>query len=207
MKKYIIPIVVVIFSLLFIVSETVLNDKINKKANNVNEGGVMLTGKHYVEIDIKDNGIVKVELDADNAPITVTNFIKLVNEGFYNNLTFHRIIKGFMVQGGDPLHNGTGGSSNTIKGEFKNNGVNNKITHKRGVISMARSLNKDSASSQFFIMHADEPHLDGDYAAFGIVIEGMNIIDNIANNAIVIDNNGTVELQNQPIINSIKVVQ
>lgn len=129
-----------------------------------------------------DNGSqIKIELDPTAAPITCANFEKLVNDGFYDGLTFHRIIPGFMIQGGDPLGNGTGGSKETIKGEFASNGVNNPLKHTRGVISMARAMNPDSASSQFFIMHADAPHLDGDYAAFGKVVEGMDVVDQIAN--------------------------
>lgn len=129
-----------------------------------------------------DNGAqIKIELDPSVAPITVANFEKLVKEGFYDGLTFHRIIPGFMIQGGDPLGNGMGGSKETIKGEFASNGVNNPLKHTRGVISMARSMNPNSASSQFFIMHADAPHLDGSYAAFGKVVEGMDVVDQIAN--------------------------
>lgn len=128
-----------------------------------------------------ENGMtIKLELDYDAAPISAANFEKLVKEGFYNGLTFHRIIPGFMIQGGDPLGNGTGGSKETIKGEFASNGVSNPLKHIRGVISMARSMDPDSASSQFFIMHADAPHLDGNYAAFGHVVEGMDTVDAIA---------------------------
>ena len=128
-----------------------------------------------------DNGReIKIELDYDAAPITAANFEKLVREGFYDGLTFHRVIRGFMIQGGDPRGNGTGGSGTTIKGEFAANGVNNTLLHKRGVISMARSQMPDSASSQFFIMHEDAPHLDGQYAAFGKVVEGMDAVDEIA---------------------------
>lgn len=123
---------------------------------------------------------MKLELYPDKAPITAANFEKLVKEGFYDGLTFHRIIPGFMIQGGDPEGTGMGGSKDKIKGEFASNGVKNDIKHTRGVISMARSMMKDSASSQFFIMHADAPHLDGDYAAFGNVIEGLEVIDEIA---------------------------
>lgn len=129
-----------------------------------------------------DNGSqIKIELDPTAAPITCANFEKLVNDGFYDGLTFHRIIPGFMIQGGDPLGNGMGGSKETIKGEFASNGVNNPLQHTRGVISMARAMDPNSASSQFFIMHADAPHLDGDYAAFGKVVEGMDVVDQIAN--------------------------
>ncbi len=151
-------------------------------------------------------GTIELELDAKTAPITVENFVKLAKDGFYDGLTFHRVIKGFMIQGGDPKGDGTGGSEETIKGEFKNNGVENNISHKRGVISMARnSISMDSASSQFFIVHEDYPSLDGDYAAFGHVTDGMDVVDYIAENTPVIDGNGTVAKENQPIIDSIKV--
>lgn len=166
----------------------------------------LLSGLHHVEIEVANYGTIKLELDADTAPITVTNFIKLANEGFYNGLTFHRIIDGFMIQGGDPLGNGTGGSGQTIKGEFSSNGVENDIAHARGVISMARSRLMDSASSQFFIMHRDKPHLDGDYAAFGYVTEGMEVVDAICANTKVEDKNGSVKPENQPVITSITVI-
>ena len=133
-----------------------------------------------VIIEMDNGGIIKLELDESAAPITVANFTKLVNEGFYDGLTFHRIIPGFMIQGGDPLGNGTGGSDENIKGEFAMNGVDNPIKHERGVISMARAMDPNSASSQFFIMHEDAPHLDGSYAAFGKVIEGIDVVDEIA---------------------------
>lgn len=166
-----------------------------------------LTGKHSVVIDVKDYGEITVELDADVAPITVTNFIDLVNEEFYDGLTFHRIIDGFMIQGGDPLGDGTGGSDNTIKGEFSNNGVENSISHVRGVISMARSGNDmNGASSQFFIVHADSAHLDGDYAGFGNVTSGMEVVDAIAR-VPAQDDNGTVSSEDKPIITSIRVVE
>ena len=166
-----------------------------------------LTGKHYVQIDIADYGTIIAELDADAAPITVTNFIKLVNEGFYNGLTFHRIISGFMIQGGDPLGNGTGGSAEKIKGEFAANGWDNPIAHERGVLSMARSSAYDSASSQFFIMHAKASHLDGSYAAFGYVISGIEVVDAICQNTPVTDSNGSVAKANQPVITSITVIE
>ncbi len=134
-----------------------------------------------IVIEMDNGGIIRVELDEKNAPITCANFRKLVNEGFYDGLTFHRIIRGFMIQGGDPLGNGTGGSTEHIPGEFTSNGYPNHLKHTRGVISMARAMNPDSASSQFFIMHQDAPHLDGQYAAFGRVIEGMDVVDQIAN--------------------------
>ena len=133
-----------------------------------------------VELVIKNFGSIKLELFPSVAPITVENFLNLVGEGFYNGLSFHRVIKGFMIQGGCPLGNGTGGSKNKIKGEFFSNGVVNPLMHTRGVISMARSMMNDSASSQFFIMHKDAPHLDGSYAAFGVVTEGIEVVDKVA---------------------------
>ena len=131
-------------------------------------------------IKIKDFGTIKVQLNEKEAPITVDNFVKLANKGFYNGLIFHRVIKGFMIQGGDPRGNGTGGPGYCIKGEFKANGVENNISHKRGVISMARAMDFDSAGSQFFIMHKDGEFLDGQYAAFGETIEGIEVVDAIA---------------------------
>ena len=166
-----------------------------------------LTGKHYVQIDIANYGSIVAELDADAAPITVTNFINLVNEGFYNGLTFHRIISGFMIQGGDPNGNGTGGSEEEIKGEFSQNGWENPIKHERGVLSMARSSLPNSASSQFFIMHEAATHLDGAYAAFGRVLTGMDVVDAICANTPVTDSNGTVAAANQPVITAITVIE
>lgn len=133
-----------------------------------------------VIIVVKNYGEMELELYADKAPITVDNFLKLVEKGFYNGLTFHRVIKGFMIQGGCPIGNGTGGPGYQIKGEFLANGVNNPIKHTRGVISMARAMDPNSAGSQFFIMHQDAPHLDGQYAAFGKVISGLEVVDKIA---------------------------
>lgn len=163
-------------------------------------------GKHHAKIKVKNYGTIEVELDGDTAPITVANFIKLVNEKFYDGLTFHRIMSGFMIQGGDPLGNGTGGSDETIKGEFSSNGVENNISHKRGVISMARSSDPDSASSQFFIMHQDSTYLDGEYAAFGKVTKGMSVVDKICEDVMPTDGNGTVEKADQPVIESIRMV-
>ena len=165
----------------------------------------ILSGKHHVEITVKDYGTISVELDADAAPISVTNFVKLAEEGFYDGLTFHRIIDGFMIQGGDPLGTGMGGSDETIKGEFSANGVENNLSHTRGAISMARAQNYDSASSQFFIVHEDSTFLDGQYACFGYVTEGIEVVDAICEAVPVTDNNGTVEKANQPVIESIKV--
>ena len=167
-----------------------------------------LSGKINVEMNVKDYGVIKLELDADTAPITVTNFVNLVKEGFYDGLTFHRIISNFMIQGGDPDHYGTGGSDETIKGEFKNNGVENNISHTRGVISMARSTySNDSASSQFFIVHQDSTFLDGDYAAFGHVTEGIEIVDQIVANVNPTEDDIEIPYENQPVITSIKVIE
>ena len=152
---------------------------------DTSEDGELLTGLHHVTIDVQDYGTISLELDADTAPISVTNFINLANEGFYDGLTFHRIISGFMIQGGDPNGNGTGGSEKTIKGEFSANGVENDISHVRGVISMARANDPDSGSSQFFIVHEDSTFLDGQYAAFGHV---------------------TVAAADQPVITAVTVV-
>ena len=140
----------------------------------------LLSGKKIIEISFKDYGKMELELDADTAPITVTNFIKLVESEFYNGKTMHRIIDGFMIQGGDPRGDGTGGPRYSIKGEFTSNGFKNDLKHVRGVISMARSMNPNSAGSQFFIMHKDSPHLDGQYASFGKVIEGIEVVYDIA---------------------------
>lgn len=131
-------------------------------------------------LKIANMGEIKIELDYKNAPISSANSVSLVNKGFYDGLTFHRIIKGFMIQGGCPLGNGTGGPGYSIKGEFRSNGVNNQLSHKRGVISMARAMNPNSAGSQFFICDKDDLFLDGQYAAFGHVIEGMDVVDKIA---------------------------
>lgn len=164
------------------------------------------TGKHHTKIEIKNYGTIDLELDADIAPITVANFAKLVNEGFYNGLTFHRIIDGFMIQGGDPEGTGMGGSDENIKGEFLRNGVENTISHVRGTISMARSRAYNSASSQFFIVHKDSTFLDGQYAGFGKVTSGIEIVDKICEDVKVEDNNGTVLKENQPIIEKIEMV-
>lgn len=133
-----------------------------------------------IEIKVKDFGTIVVQLDRKNAPNTCANFVKLAKEGFYDGLTFHRIIKGFMIQGGDPVGNGTGGPAYSIKGEFLQNGVDNRLSHKRGVISMARAYDPDSAGSQFFICDADDTFLDGQYASFGRVIQGLDVVDKIA---------------------------
>ena len=165
-----------------------------------------LSGKVNIEIQVASYGTIEATLDADAAPITVTNFVNLAKSGFYDGLTFHRIISGFMIQGGDPKHNGTGGADTKIKGEFAKNGVENTISHKRGTISMARSSSYDSASSQFFIMHEDRTNLDGQYAAFGTVTSGMDVVDAICNSVKPLDDNGTVPYEKQPVITTIKVL-
>ncbi len=159
----------------------------------------------FAQIDIEGYGTITVQLDPSQAPITVENFIDLAGSGFYDGLTFHRIIDGFMIQGGDPEGNGTGGADHEIKGEFAINGVNNNISHVRGVISMARSQNPDSASSQFFIVQKDSKFLDGQYAGFGYVTEGIEIVDQICKDAHPIDENGTILPQDQPVIKEIKI--
>ena len=165
------------------------------------------TGKVKVEIAVQDYGTITAELDAEAAPITVENFVKLAKDGFYDGLTFHRIMTGFMIQGGDPDGNGTGGSGTNIKGEFGANGVNNPLSHTRGAISMARSKAMDSASSQFFIVHEDSTFLDGQYACFGYVTSGMDVVDAICAATPVQDNNGTVAPEDQPVITSIRILE
>ncbi len=160
-----------------------------------------LSGEHYVYMYIYDYGPIYMVLDADAAPATVTNFVRLVNEGFYDGLTFHRVYDGFMIQGGDPKGNGTGGSAFNLPGEFALNGFENTISHVRGTISMARTEDDyDSASSQFFIVQEDTTSLDGSYAAFGTVVYGMDVIDEICETVPVKDSNGTVATENQPYI-------
>ena len=161
---------------------------------------------YYADIVIADYGTITVELDQEAAPITVANFVSLAQSGFYDGLTFHRIMEGFMMQGGDPNGDGTGGSENTIVGEFSANGYDNDISHTRGVISMARASNYDSASSQFFIVHEDSSDsLDGLYAAFGYVTEGMDVVDAICTAAEPTDSNGTISAEDQPVITSITI--
>jgi len=160
-----------------------------------------------VKIEIQDFGDVVVELNREVAPQTVDNFLRLVNEGFYDGVGFHRIIDGFMIQGGDPDGTGMGGSDENIQGEFASNGIDNPIMHNRGVISMARSGDPNSASSQFFIVHQDSHFLDGEYAAFGRVVDGMDVVDAIAENTPVTDGNGSVERENHPIMTRVSVIE
>lgn len=208
------------------------NSSVADEVSSVAEQEETVTSKKYTAvITVKNMGEITVELDGKTAPISTENFVKLAKSGFYDGLTFHRVISGFMVQGGDPNGDGTGGSEKDIKGEFSANGVENNIKHLRGVISMARSGSvyeqylaagyklsdlpaeakedieraMNSASSQFFIMHKDAPHLDGNYAAFGKVTSGMDIVDKIADETPVTDDNGTVSKENQPVIESVVI--
>ena len=158
-----------------------------------------------ITFEMENGDIMKAELYPEIAPNTVRNFISLVSSGFYDGLIFHRVINGFMIQGGDPEGTGRGGSDETIKGEFSENGVENNISHERGVISMARSSDPDSASSQFFIVQSDSTFLDGDYAAFGHVTEGMDVVDQICKDAKPTDDNGTIKADEQPVIESIQI--
>lgn len=202
MKKISIVLLVVIMA----VSLAACGRNTGTSSDQQNSNEEQLTGKHHVVIAVKDYGNISVELDADAAPITVTNFVTLAKSGFYDGLTFHRIISGFMIQGGDPLGDGTGGSDTKIKGEFSDNGVSNKLTHKRGAISMARSSSNNSASSQFFIVHKDNTYLDGKYACFGYVTDGMDVVDKICQNVKPVDDNGKVNKGDQPVIEKITVV-
>lgn len=163
----------------------------------------MASDGNIAVIEIKDYGTIEVELNPTEAPITVANFKKLVNEKFYDGLTFHRIMEGFMMQGGDPEGTGMGGSDENIKGEFSQNGVPNHISHVRGVISMARAMDPNSASSQFFICHKDATFLDGQYAAFGKVINGLDVVDKVCTSARPTDDNGSIEKSKQPVITKI----
>lgn len=163
--------------------------------------------EYYAKISIKNVGVITVKLDQAAAPITTANFIELARNGFYNGLTFHRIIEGFMMQGGDPNGNGTGGSDKNIVGEFLANGYNNTLSHTKGAISMARSSAYNSASSQFFIVHEDSTFLDGQYAVFGYVTDGIELVDKVCEDAAPIDGNGTIRSADQPVISSIEIIE
>ncbi len=182
------------------------NDTTPTNAAHASVGTVTsVKATHYADIDIKDHGTVTVALDSTSAPETVFNFMSLAESGFYDGLTFHRIMKGFMMQGGDPNGNGSGGSDKNVTGEFADNGIENPLSHVRGAISMARATDYNSGSSQFFIVHEDSTFLDGQYAAFGYVTEGMDIVDAICTAAAPIDDNGTIPATQQPIINTITI--
>ena len=191
MKKLLI--VIATFIMLFSITGCTEQDKYEKKI--------------FVNMDIQNYGTIELELYPDLAPVTVDNFVSLVKSGFYDGLTFHRIIDGFMIQGGDPLGNGTGGSSKSIKGEYNANGFQNDLKHERGVISMARSpYDYNSARSQFFIVQTTYPSLDGQYASFGKVIKGIEIVDKICKETKVEDGNGTTLKENQPVITKVYIV-
>ena len=165
------------------------------------------TGKHDVEITVANYGTITVEVNADAAPGTASNFLNLCKKGFYNKLTFYRAISGFAVYGGDPNKNGTGtNGGNTVRGEFTSNGFNNTLSNTRGAIGMARDVNKDSASCRFYILQSDQTFLDGDFAVFGYVVTGMDVIDQIASSVPVIGSDGYIAESNQPVITSVKVV-
>ncbi|MBQ9933002.1 MAG: peptidylprolyl isomerase [Ruminiclostridium sp.] len=162
---------------------------------------------HYAEIQVEDYGTITLALDGQAAPETVANFVALAEEGFYDGLTFHRIIEGFVIQGGDPNGDGTGGSDTEIKGEFRDNKFDNPLSHVRGAVSMARSQQYNSASSQFFIVHQDSTDLDGAYAVFGYVTEGMDVVDAIVADAQPTDRNGSIQPEDQPVITAITVTE
>lgn len=183
------------------------DDTASDAVSEVDPDDPYATGTHHAVIEVEGYGTIEVALNANVAPITVSNFCHLVEDGFYDGLTFHRVVPGFMIQGGDPAGNGTGGSENTIKGEFSSNGVENSIPHVRGTISMARASDPDSASSQFFIMQETASYLDGEYAAFGSVTSGMEVVDAICEKVPVADEqSGYVNTGDQPVITSITLV-
>ena len=191
---------------LMIFGLTACGDK-QQKEDQQEVDAVVIEDPVRVSIDVADYGEIQLELDPAAAPKTVANFVDLVEEGFYDGLTFHRIISGFMIQGGDPMGNGMGGSDETVEGEFSSNGWDNPISHVRGVISMARAQDPNSASFQFFIVHEDSPFLDGEYAAFGQVTSGMEVVDAICEDAVPVDGNGTIDPADQPVINSITILE
>lgn len=199
-KELLLGILGILIVIIIFIASSAMNKSDNKEIN-------METGKHYVEISVEKYGNIVVEVDADAAPITATNFLNLVKDKFYDGLTFHRIIDGFVIQGGGYDEKGDRRAADTIKGEFEANGVENNIKHERGVISMARATAYDSASSEFFIMHADNNTLDGNYAAFGHVISGMEVVDKIVSEAHPTDDNGSIELAERPVITSIREIE
>ena len=201
-KKMIIKIIIAVVVLAALIAMIAVV-RGGKDETAASDGNYKVT--HYADIAIKDYGTITVELYGELAPITVENFVNLAQNGFYDGLTFHRIIEGFMMQGGDPDHNGTGGSDTEIKGEFASNGVDNPLSHTRGVISMARANDPNSASSQFFIMHQDYTGLDGSYAAFGRVISGIEIVDAVCTDAQPTDGNGSIAYEQQPVMESVTI--
>ena len=205
-KKYALACCAVVLCLCGVIAGVRASQTKKAEENAAAEGQALASSEIYANIDVRDYGTIRVKLEPSAAPITVENFVKLAKSGFYDGLTFHRIMEGFMIQGGDPDGNGSGGSGENIKGEFSANGVENSLSHTRGAISMARnSFDMDSASSQFFIVHEDSTFLDGDYACFGYVTDGMEVVDAIAEDAQPIDNNGTIPADQQPVITSITI--
>lgn len=210
MLKFGIPAVVIVLLIAFILWNPFAKDTNTSNTTTSSEDtytppALDETLTYYADIQIKDYGTVTIKLDQKTAPVSAANFVALANDGFYDGLTFHRIIKDFMMQGGDPNGNGTGGSENNIVGEFSENGHKNDLSHTRGAVSMARSSDNNSASSQFFIVHKDSTYLDGQYAVFGYVTEGMEVVDEICESAEPTDNNGTISADAQPVITSVKI--
>lgn len=211
-KKFYPPLILILICVIGVIivgaleMKEILEEKqLNKVAQQYGITLLDESATYYADIVIEDYGKITVELDQESAPLTAANFVNLATEGFYDGLTFHRIVEGFMMQGGDPEGNGTGGSGSNIPGEFSKNGYDNDISHTRGTISMARSNEYDSASSQFFIMQEDKTGLDGEYAAFGHVTEGMDVVDAICEAAEPTDDNGTIAAEDQPVISYVSI--
>ena len=204
-KTVIALITTLILSMIFSVGCAKSNNTSSTDDNVMHIDASSLETDTYADIEIENYGTITVALDKTSAPVTVDNFINLATSGFYDGLTFHRIMEGFMMQGGDPKGDGSGGADSKIVGEFKQNGYDNNISHTRGAISMARAMAYDSASSQFFIVHEDSTFLDGTYAGFGYVTEGMDIVDQICEEAVPTDNNGTIPKEAQPVIKTITI--
>lgn len=204
-KTVIALVTTLILSMIFSVGCAKSNNTSSMDDNVMHIDASSLETDTYADIEIENYGTITVALDKTSAPVTVDNFINLAENGFYDGLTFHRIMEGFMMQGGDPKGDGSGGADSKIVGEFKQNGYENNISHTRGAISMARAMAYDSASSQFFIVHEDSTFLDGTYAGFGYVTEGMDIVDQICEEAVPTDNNGTIPKEAQPVIKTITI--
>lgn len=204
-KTLITLITLLILSMIFSVGCAKSNNTSSMDDNVMHIDASSLETDTYADIEIENYGTITVALDKTSAPVTVDNFINLAENGFYDGLTFHRIMEGFMMQGGDPKGDGSGGADSKIVGEFKQNGYDNNLSHTRGAISMARAMAYDSASSQFFIVHEDSTFLDGTYAGFGYVTEGMDIVDQICEEAVPTDNNGTIPKEAQPVIKTITI--
>lgn len=209
-KVFVLTAVVILLAIAAVVAVVVFGDA-NREGGNPMAGAsgdAALIPTHYIAIDVADYGTMTAELYGNAAPVTVQNFVKLIESGFYNGLTFHRVYAGFVIQGGCPLGNGYGGAEENIKGEFAQNGFQNPLKHERGVLSMARSAaGFDTASSQFFIMHQAAPSLDGGYAAFGRLLSGIEIVDAICKDTPVVDYNGSVAAENQPVITAIRLIE